>query len=927
MVQQPPGPPRDTPDDEEWGSFAQAGQRANNHDRPGPPDPPPRPNIFSSIPPRAWGRTFLIPLVFFAGALVMAGISAGLLSTATTPLDGVGVPSAITGGADTGASWIVLTFQLLGMAFLSPLALGVDVNVADVAEFGFGGSLFFVPWIVLAGGIGTVAATQRFLGGNMRTSRTAARLVLAGAAGIAFATVMMILVAAIRFRISDVDISQVGGSLWAHSASFTGFLVSALLIGCITYLLLLPHRSQFLRRLLSGVSTASEHVVSLAVVGILAVLISALVDGEFSAVLAAFVALPTVGFFGASAMHFIPVVLSGDQSTGLASGMESFTLFELPVWAWICALAVMLVALIVISLRWSLRTRFKAHAAWAWVVLPLVYLGTGILMTFGNGLYVTMFESSDAFSGSIRSASWGFLVWVLIAGVIQLLAIFVMPQLIHRLPGGLLRILAARLALPPALAPASARKQQGPPPAPPAQTTQPSAAAAQSAQAEAPGEPERPHGVEETTTMDPVPPLSADYEQGNTAQAPPPPEWGAAPAARREPQGTSKKTKVLLFSGVGVVLVVAAAWAAHAILARTVYGPQHTAEAYLEAVVDGRAEEALDSLGPNVTDEQRALATDEIYQAAEDRPDSFEVGDVEHDGSTAVVEAELVQSGKTYPMELSLEASGRQDMVFNDWSLEDGDVAGRASYTSGPSELTVNGVESDIEPSGEQPEAEALDDAASDTDDAESVEEEARDTGQVLLPGTYTFTAPEGSEYLSHGDDLELTITPGEVSAEPIEFSQQYTSSFEQDAVEQIEQRLESCVASTVIRIEDCEAASWEDTAWNAMTDIERTWEQTPDITLVPAESDGEFGSDDSLEDYSGPVTAQVDDGRINISYKVRDDADDDWSNDRDRTYNPFQAGGIGPMEFPVTVDGDEISIDYSALDEPNPQWLSPEQR
>ena len=914
MAQQPPGSPHDTPDDEEWGSYGQSGAWTHGQDRTGSSAPPPRPQILNHIPPHAWARTFLIPLVFLAGALLIAGISAGLLLTATSSLETVGVPSALTGGPGTNPSWIVLTFQLLGMGFLSPLTLGIDVNVADVADFGFEGSLFFVPWIVLAGGIGAVAATQRFLGGNMRTSRAAARLILAGAAGLTFATVTTILVSAIRFRISDVDISQVGGTLWAHSASFTGFLVSGLLIGCITYLLLLPQRSQSLRRLLSGMSTALEHVVGLAIVVILAVLISSIVDGEFSAVLAAFVALPTVGIFGVSAMHFIPVVLSGDQGTGPASGTESFTLFELPVWVWISALVVMLGALMVISLRWSLRTRFKAHAAWAWMVLPLVYFGVGILMTFGNGLYITMFASSDAFSGSIRSASWGFLIWILVAGVVQLLAIFVMPQLIHRLPAGLLRMLAFRLALPPALAPTSTGAQQVPPPAPSSQTPAASAAAARS---------EQPHEVETTATMSPVPSLSADYDQGDTAHAPPSPEWSAAPAARRERKGTSKKTKVLLFSGVGVVLLIAAAWAAHAILARTVYGPQHTAEAYLEAVVDGRADEALDSLGPNVTDEQRALATDEVYQAAEDRPDSFEVGEVELDGSTAVVDAELVQSGKTYPMELTLEASGRQDVVFHDWSLEDGDVAGRASYTSGPSELTVNGVQTDIEPSGEQPEAEASDTA----DDPDSMEEAAQDTGQVLLPGTYTFTAPEGGEYLSHGDDLELTITPGEVSAEPIEFSQQYTSAFEQDAVDEIEQRLESCVASTVIRIDDCEAASWEDTAWNAMTDIERTWEQTPEITLVPAEPDGEYGSDDSLEDYSGPVTAQVDDGRITINYKVRDDADDDWTDDRDRTYSPFQTNGIGPMEFPVTVDGDEISVDYSALDEPNPQWLSPEQR
>ncbi|NLZ99166.1 MAG: hypothetical protein GX920_10205, partial [Micrococcus sp.] len=163
---------------------------------------------------------------------------------------------------------------------------------------------------------------------------------------------------------------------------------------------------------------------------------------------------------------------------------------------------------------------------------------------------------------------------------------------------------------------------------------------------------------------------------------------------------------------------------------------------------------------------------------------------------------------------------------------------------------------------------------------------------------------------------------PGEHSQTPIEFNQSYTEAFETDAVAQIEQRLESCLADAAIRVDDCEAASWEDTGWNAMTDMQRTWEQPPEIELVPA--DPETAGETDLTQYSGPVTARVVDGSINVSYQVRDDEDDDWM-DRDRVYSPFETNGLEPMEFPITLDGDEIQVDYSALDQYNPSWLSQE--
>ncbi|WP_022870313.1 hypothetical protein [Yaniella halotolerans] len=802
-----------------------------------PPPPPPLPAVLRGIPAQAWTRALLIVVVFFAGSVVMAGSIAGLLT--------VGMNAAFGNGAAgefaelVGSSWIVLTFQILAMGFLSPLSMGVDFS--DFGMFAAGGSLFLVPWWVPIGGLIAVAATQRFLGGNLRAPRTGVRFLMAGVAGLLFAGIVTILAAVIRFRVVENN-ELFGIAMWAHAASLPGFLVAALLVGCITYVLFLPRRGKVVERAMTVLAAVWEHVIVVSGLAAVATVIALLSQGDTQDLVPIVALLPSVGFLMFSLMHFIPASATGHEELTGNAEHQSITIFEAPAVVWITVILVVLLALCVSAFRWTLRTRFHAHAGWAWLALPVTYLLVGILLTAGNGMYFSMFAEGEGLRFSVSSAVWGFLIWLVLGAIVQLLAVYVMPGLAQRFPASVVRVLGLGLTVP--------RSQ--------------------------PVEPRRP---------------------------------------------MQRKTKVLLWTSLGVVALAAVAWITHTVLGRTVYGPEETAEAYLQAVVDGRADDALELLGPNVTDQQRALATDEVYQQATDRPDRFELGDVDFrqdQVNDAVMQATIYQSGKAYPIELGLAKAGTQAGVFDDWELRSGDVAGGAMYLSGPSHLTVNGVEVEVEPfdpSGE---------TASSSSDIDPVLDKTEFVGQILLPGTYTFAAPEGNEYLSHGDDLELTITPGEFSETPIEFNQRYTEAFETDVIAEVEQRLEACVANETIRIDDCDAASWEDTGWNAMTNIQRTWATTPEVELVPAETEP-YADGSDITDSSGPVVARIVEGDITVTYEVRDDEDQDWS-ERERTYPPF--GGWGDaMEFPVTLNGDEIQIDYSALDEPNPSWLSQEFR
>src|SRR5699024_7051413 len=96
---------------------------------------------------------------------------------------------------------------------------------------------------------------------------------------------------------------------------------------------------------------------------------------------------------------------------------------------------------------------------------------------------------------------------------------------------------------------------------------------------------------------------------------------------------------------------------------------------------------------------------------------------------------------------------------------------------------------------------------------------------------------------------------------------------------------------------------------------------------LEPAEDESGYDSSFDITEYSGPIVARIEEGSINVTYKDRDEADEDWSDEHESTYEPFKGDGFSPMELPVTLKGDDIEIDYSELDEPDHWVLSHDHR
>src|SRR5699024_2919534 len=287
-------------------------------------------------------------------------------------------------------------------------------------------------------------------------------------------------------------------------------------------------RGVVLQRALTGIAAGFEHGVSIAVLCALVALVTALIKGETDGAIFILFAFLSVGFFSFSMMLFIPTVFTSNADIWGGTS-ELFTMFSAPVGAWVTALVVLLLALFIVAIRWSLRTRFHAHAGWAWIVLPATYLVTGVLITTANGFYMTLYMEDESMRISVHSATWGFLVWLVIGAVVQVLAIYLMPRLVQAMPHGLVRVLGVGLVLPPVAQPGDVY-------APPMEPIQPV---------------EQTQVLDQSQLQDQTAPITA--VSGFVTDQPQPPaeqqgQWGAAGSAASQPRPMSKRSKVLLFS-------------------------------------------------------------------------------------------------------------------------------------------------------------------------------------------------------------------------------------------------------------------------------------------------------------------------------------------------------------------------------------------
>jgi hypothetical protein len=191
-------------------------------------------------------------------------------------------------------------------------------------------------------------------------------------------------------------------------------------------------------------------------------------------------------------------------------------------------------------------------------------------------------------------------------------------------------------------------------------------------------------------------PSAAGTDDAQTQDAEATAAAGTAPAASPAVRALSPKAKkqalVVVAAVVGVGLLVGVGAIAVAVI-KAGKGPDAVVRAYLDDVVAGRAEAAMEKVSPNVPNESRALLSDDVYGKAAGRVDRYSVVSTESAGNTTTVVVELGQGGRTERQTFTV--SKRDPSLLDDhWTVDSGSLVRPLTVTMNTKnpKVTANGA-------------------------------------------------------------------------------------------------------------------------------------------------------------------------------------------------------------------------------------------
>ena len=841
--------------------------------------------------------TVLAMLLTLLGAAI-AGDSSGSLTDQVDNQIGT-----FTGEAPdlSGAAWFLsVPFQLAAMAALVPLRV-----IASVGGEGGTAGITVPQHFALACGIAAAWFVARKLSAGLRVETRAVQWVMAAVGGVVWGALALIVTAVTVLR---MDLSVFHSTLQLRiTAVGPGLFAVLLVVGLLSIASALNVRSTQAapgrvvigaERSLPGALQVLRPIVVqftvFAVVAGLGLLIWAFVKYGAVAGFSALFWLPVaVGWlFVLSLLSALTAGGAAISYTDLTGNSHAFYLWSegtVPGWAVVLCILLALVSVLCAAIAWGHVRPMNQRVArnpFAWAVLPLAYFVLGILLMWLLNVSGFAAEAGSRTQGagfSLRPAGWTCLVLLLWGAVIELLARFVVPAFMNSLPAGVTRGLrgsersrgrAAVVASAAAVGGAGgAVAAAGHHAATAPGTTTSATPAATSSPAACP--------TEDTVTA----------QRGDTAGLTPgeqtrvlPSYDDARPAAAAQPERTpmdpAKKKRIRLIAIIvgALVLLAVAAVIVFSVLSRTVFGPDNQAEELLQSVQDGKASAVAKAADPNVATGERALLTDEIYGAAENRVSSYEVKDTQIDGDHATVNATVTQDGVTTPVSLPMVSDSRAGL-FKSWRVDE-TAAGSSLYQTfsvevpaGVDELTVNDQKVTVDKQND-PHAQEF----------------------TVLPGDYAVGVSSASKYVTYGGNQVAQIRAGAESMDSgMSFSQSFTPALEQDLTKQLNAKLDTCAKSGEFEPDGCpfgysifgDEKDYRNPVWS----IERY--PTYAVSRSP------FGSGEIS--FS---TSKSGEARLNYQHNEEYDDDEpaDWS-DEDTTTSISTSGT-------VTVSGDKITVD-----------------
>lgn len=329
------------------------------------------------------------------------------------------------------------------------------------------------------------------------------------------------------------------------------------------------------------------------------------------------------------------------------------------------------------------------------------------------------------------------------------------------------------------------------------------------------------------------------------------------PADPMTPEQARKVRRIAIIAGAGLGVVVLAAIVV-SVTGSTFYTPEKAAQTYVDAVADGDVDTVADAL-PDGEDLSPLLLTDEVYDAATERPTGYTVGEVTTLGDSAMVEvtADGGVGGDSY---LSLEKGGKKFGIFQEWDVTEGLTSSLSVTTDDVEEISVNGV------------TVAAPDGGYGT--------------YAVLPGTYSVDLYAGNDWIE-GAASEVAVPLGGL-ASPELSSPEPSDAFVERVDEEVGAWLDECMASTEVDPDGCPQEAY---AYGDVRNV--VWE----LTEAP-EVDYEYF------DAAFPMTFYVSGGTATATYEVDESygfGPKEWNEETEES----------SLDFSIEVDlsGDQLQV------------------
>ena len=793
----PPAPPlsHDAPAPGVGGAPAFAGTPAVS------PVPPPPPGGFVGAPTPAPGAPAPSRAAWFTGRGILNSAIAGAIGVGFSLVASVlvlllSILGFMVGGGIQDTQAFGLDVDTSGLGFFSgviflaalglfgQLGITVDIGMMPGGSSGASGTLFVVPVLVLiAGVIGTAWWSYRSEHGQRTTAR--AGVWVWGAASGLVASVLLLLLSFVGRSTTSTGV--LGSSFDVTVWTFTlGTLFGPILVVGLAAVFgrWLARGSQRYRhfgaalwcapsRFRWGTRDVWDYIVVLAIVFAITSLIVAIVQGD-----GALGALPSLlgqaMIAAASIAHFGAISASATAPETTTTFVSYFT-SGVPSVIWLLLIAVVIStmsAAMLIGRRRQLMGQPPLRDIWRLPVLTTavaVVWGVTLGSIYAAGGMNLGFTGDVSFGAALVPAIWTYLLVLVWAGVVEILARFVTPSLVAALP------LAARL------------KVAG------------DAPAAAFAAAPVPGW--------DTTGAQPTLPYPAGgFPVGPGAASPvypggvPAAYPAAAPQAHPVPaQPLSPKTKkrIIVWSIVGGALILIALVATIVVttLQNTVYSPSATAQRYVDAVADGRFAEAQ-ALESGSSDSDGALLSSDSVELLAGMED-IEVREGFSSGSRQLL-VTYTLDGASASETITMRSSGKQFLFFDTWEVSAGLAADAQVWARDLDTISVGGVELEVGDDGI--------------------------AAFAAYPGSYEVAAPSSQWMQAVAEPLVVHYGFGssDVQVEP-------TPALATEVERQVREVLDSCASSTKLDDADCPFDAW---AFREVRNVAWTVDSYPEIEL-----------------------------------------------------------------------------------------------